>query len=137
MNPRHHLWFVCALVLAAFTLASPPPATAQADRRDPLEASQESLDIDLDNLPPEDDDPDLRLLIGNVVIRDLIPELARLAGSPDPGVQIAVARSMGVIVLELKESLTPRANDLVRETILRIQKARDPGPRRAVIDTTG
>jgi HEAT repeat protein len=243
MYPRHYLlrglrgrlWCICAAALAAFALASPPPATAQADKRDPVEVFRDALDMDLDNLPPEDDekraatrknildfrektltelaskivtlrdlsralrtqisaalrdkknkdlrlleihravfggmlkrfvvsfkkdagskdvltqratatlagdlarndDPDLRSLIGKAVVDDLIPELAHLGESPDPGVQIGVARSMGVIVLELKDVLTPNANEQIRTTILKIQKAGSPGPRRAVIDTTG
>ncbi len=79
---------------------------------------------------------DQRGLVGGAVVRDLLPELARLAESPDSGVRIAVARAMGTIILELKEALTPRASELIRSTILRIQKSGDPEPRRAVIDTT-
>src|SRR5690349_6187595 len=53
---RAWLWCLCAAALAAPALVSPPIATAQAPRRDPVEAFQEALDMDLDNLPPEDDD---------------------------------------------------------------------------------
>jgi HEAT repeat protein len=79
-----------------------------------------------------------RGLIGRAVIDELVPELARLAGkTTDPGVEVSIARSLGNIVLELKDGLTPKANDAIRTAIGQIQKAKSPEPRRAVIDTAG
>jgi HEAT repeat protein len=84
-------------------------------------------------------EPDQRALIGRVVVRDLIPELAVLADRDDaaPDVLSSVAQSIGNIVLELRDSLTDRAREVIRSTISKIQKSKSAEARRAVIQTAG
>lgn len=75
-----------------------------------------------------------RSQIGGMVVRELLPQLAALSKSTEPGVQEAVVRALGNIILELREALDAKSMALVRESIGNIQKSSHAIARRAVVD---
>jgi HEAT repeat protein len=82
---------------------------------------------------------DHRGLIGATVLEQLVPELVTLSKSPDPTVQVAVARAVGNIIIQLKEQLTPQVTARIRAIIEELQRdgTKPPQPRRAVMETLG